>query len=134
MNWEKFMMDLTITLVPIISTIVAYILVAIGRFIIKHTDNMVVKAALENLEKIILATVSSLSQTIVDDLKKKSRSGKLSNEEAQLIKSKAISSIHKQISPKQLEILEKNFGSVSDLIDNMLEQKVMETKLKKGDF
>jgi len=134
MNWESFMVDLTVSLMPIITSIAAYVLIAIGRLIIQHSDNMVAKTALENLEKVILATVSSLSQTIVDDLKRSRSSGKLTNEEAMLVKNKALASVGKQINSRQMKVLEKKFGSVDELIDNMLEQKVMETKLKKGDF
>lgn len=134
MNWESFMVDLTLTLLPVLSTLAAYVLIAIGRFVLSHTNNTIVKTALANLEKIILATVSALSQTLVDDLKRSKPDGKLSDEEAELIKNKALSSIRKQISEKQLEVLEKNFGSVEELIDNLLEEKVMETKLKKGHF
>ncbi|MDK2822213.1 MAG: hypothetical protein PWQ67_73 [Clostridia bacterium] len=134
MNWESFMVDLTLTLLPVLSTLAAYVLIAIGRFVLSHTNNTIVKTALANLEKIILATVSALSQTLVDDLKRSKPDGKLSDEEAELIKNKALSSIRKQISVKQLEVLEKNFGSVEELIDNLLEEKVMETKLKKGHF
>jgi len=134
MSWENFMVDLIMTLIPVLASTVVYVLVNIGRFVIRSTDNMLAKAALENLEKVILATVSSLSQTIVDDLKQNRCDGKLSDEEASLVKNKALLSIREQTNSNQMNILEKQFGSVEEFIDNMLEQKVMETKLKKGDF
>jgi len=134
MDWESFMVDLILTLIPLLATIVTYVLIAIARFVISQNNNGIIKAALINLEQIILATVTALSQTLVDDLKQSRANSKLTNEEAALIKNKAMSSIKKQMGTKDMEILQKNFGSVDELIDNILEQKVMENKLRRGHF
>ncbi|MFZ5942991.1 MAG: hypothetical protein ACOYVD_02700 [Bacillota bacterium] len=132
MNWETFIVNLILGLIPVITSIAAYVLIKAARFLIQHTDNLVVKAALENLEKIVFSTVTSLGQTIVDDLKRSKIDGKLTKEEADLIKNKAFSSIEKQLSEQQKEILSKQLGSIDEFIDNLIEQKVMENKLMKG--
>ncbi|KJS82176.1 MAG: hypothetical protein JM58_15760 [Peptococcaceae bacterium BICA1-8] len=134
MEWESFMVDLILTLTPVLATILAYVLIALARFVIGQTNNDIIKAAVTNLEQIILATVTALSQTLVDDLKQNRANNKLTDEEAALIKDKAMSSIKKQMGIKDMDILQKNFGSVDDLIDNILEQKVMENKLRRGQY
>lgn len=134
MSWETIMTDLILTLTPILSVIVIYVLVIIARFVVGNTNNTVVKAALANLEQIIFSTVTALSQTLVDDLKRTKPNGKLTDEEADLIKNKALSSIRNQIGSKDMNVLVNNFGSVDELIDNILEQKVAENKLRRGDI
>jgi len=132
MNWETVMVDLTLTLMPILSAIAAYVLVTIARYVARHSNNMVVKAALANLEQIIFSTVTALSQTIVDDLKRSKPNGKLTEEEARLIKDKALSSIKTQMGSRDLKVLTNNLGSLDELIDNILERKVAENKLRRG--
>ena len=134
MEWESFMVNLILTLIPILATILSYVFIALARFVISQTNNGIIKAALTNLEQIILATVTALSQTLVDDLKHSRANSKLTDEEAALIKDKAMNSIKKQISLKDMDSLQRSFGSVDELMDNILEQKVMENKLRRGHF
>lgn len=134
MSWETIMTDLTKTLMPILSIMVGYVLMVIGRYVRRTTNNLILKSALLNLEKIILSTVTALSQTFVDDLKQNRSTGKLTEEEAKLIKSKALASIQKQLGDQDKDILINHFGSLDELIDNMVEQKVMENKLRKGEI
>ncbi|MFZ7104762.1 MAG: hypothetical protein ACOWWO_19170 [Peptococcaceae bacterium] len=134
MNWESLMVDLSVTLMPVLGSLAAYVLVVIGRFILNYIGISTANSAYFDLEKIVLATVNALSQTVVDDLKQSKANGKLSDEEAGLVKNKAVNSINKQLGSKQLEVLKRKFGCVEELIDNLVEQKVMETKLRKGDF
>ena len=134
MEWESFMVNLILTLIPILATILSYVFIALARFVISQTNNGIITAALTNLEQIILATVTALSQTLVDDLKHSRANSKLTDEEAALIKDKAMNSIKKQISLKDMDILQRSFGSVDELMDNILEQKVMENKLRRGHF
>jgi hypothetical protein len=119
---------------PILSIMVGYVLMVIGRYVRRTTNNLILKSALLNLEKIILSTVTALSQTFVDDLKQNRSTGKLTEEEAKLIKSKALASIQKQLGDQDKDILINHFGSLDELIDNMVEQKVMENKLRKGEI
>jgi hypothetical protein len=134
MNWDTLITELTIAILPVLFIIAGYVLIIIARYIRTRTDNQIVSFALTNLEQIIFSTVTALSQTLVDDLKGSRASGKLTAEEADLIKNKAISSVHKQLSTKDREILTEYFGSVEELIDNIIEQKVAENKLRKGDI
>lgn len=132
MNWENIMVELTLTIIPILSTIIAYVLITIARYMLRNSNNLLLKTAFTNLEQVILATVTALSQTIVDDLKQSKRNGKLTDEEALLIKNKAISAIHNQMSEKDMKVLATNFGSVDELIDNIIERTVAENKLRRG--
>jgi len=132
MDWGNLMQELGLTLVPILGSIVAYVLITIARYIATSSNNQIVKAALTNLEQIIFSTVTALSQTMVDDLKRNKANGKLTVEEAGLIKDKAISSIKNQVGSKDMEILAKYFSSIDELIDNMIEEKVAENKLRRG--
>ncbi|MGI6226489.1 MAG: hypothetical protein ACOYJ1_09560 [Peptococcales bacterium] len=132
MNWETIMVDLTLTLLPILSAIAAYMLITIARYFLRNSNNLLLTSALDNLEQIIFSTVTALSQTIVDDLKRSKPDGKLSNEEAILIKNKALSSIRTQMGEKDIKILMENFGSVDELMDNIIEKSVAENKLRRG--
>lgn len=134
MNWDTLINELIITLLPVLFIIAGYVLIMIARHIRRNTDNLIIEFALTNLEKIVFSTVTALSQTLVDDLKGSRANGKLTTEEADLIKNKAISSVHKQLSSKDREILSGYFGSLEELIDNIIEQKVAENKLRKGDI
>lgn len=134
MDWNILMNELVITLVPILLTLLGYTLIAVAKNVSSRTENIIVKGAIDNLERIVANTVVSLNQTIVDEMKEMNRAGKLTKEDAKRIKEKAKELIRQQITEKDRKLLLDSCCSTETLLDTMIEEKVAEAKMRKGDF
>jgi hypothetical protein len=97
--------------------------------LISKLKNDQVKQALEQLTKITQSVVKSLNQTLVPMLKEKASDGKLSKEDIQAIKDKAINMIKAQIQNDVLDVLARNTIDVNQRISTEIESQVYESKL-----
>lgn len=84
-----------------------------------------------NLENIVVATVTSLQQTLGDTIKEsiKNGDGKYSYEDLSALKNKALILIKEQLTDASKEILTTAYSDLDSFIDYLIETKVYELKL-----
>ncbi|MDD2388048.1 MAG: hypothetical protein PHP52_14835, partial [Bacteroidales bacterium] len=100
--------------------IAVYVLIIIAHLMLGLANNSEVNAALANVGKVI-----------DNDLNAGNFNEELTEVEAKLIRDKALASIRNQVASCDMRVLEKGFSDIDELIENILEQKVAENKLKK---
>ena len=128
MTWEELMLKLGATLIPIIGTLFAGLVSIFIGWLRNKINTDKYGKYLDWTEEIVHNVVFDLQQSIVEDLKEASEDGRLTNEEAESIKSLAVEKIKNQIPSYIFEYLSKGFSDVDDMIGSYIEKTVYEMK------
>ena len=128
LTWEELMLKLGATLIPIIGTLVAGLVSIFIGWLRNKINTDKYGKYLDWTEEIVHNVVFDLQQSIVEDLKEASEDGRLTNEEAESIKSLAVEKIKNQIPSYIFEYLSKGFSDVDDMIGSYIEKTVYEMK------
>jgi mRNA deadenylase 3'-5' endonuclease subunit Ccr4 len=120
--------SLLIFSLPLVTAGATFILTAGGVYLSrKYRDNKLVQALLL-LDNIVVDVVKELNQTVVEDLKKAREDGKLTADEAQQIKNKAIDLVLNRLGAGFVKIIEVAFGPVLSLISTKIEATLFDLK------
>lgn len=88
-----------------------------------------IKNAVNTAEDSITTVVAELAQTTVEDLKAKSADGKLTAEDAEQIKSDAVTKVQELLSDDVTQTLHTIFGDAEKWIDSKIEAAIKASKL-----
>jgi hypothetical protein len=126
--------ELLVSALPFITAGTAYVLTIAGIFLSSRYRNNKLAQALVLLDKIVIDVVKELNQTTVDELKKARSDGKLTPDEAEQIKHKAIDLILTRLGINLIRELQRALGPVIALIGSKIEATVHDSKksLKPG--
>lgn len=116
---------------PLISAGVTFSLTAIGIYFNSKYQGNKLAQALVLLDQVVIEVVKELNQTVVEELKKAKSDGKLTRDEAEQIKCKAVDLVLKRLGIGMIKILENNLGVVVDLIGTKIEAAVHDLKKRK---
>lgn len=90
--------------------------------------NATLMTYIDLLKDITTNVIVSLNSSVVDDLKKASSDGKLTIEEAEEIKNKAIKKIVAQLSDDVVATLTIGVGDLNEYISNLIDKRVEDVK------
>jgi len=95
-----------------------------------------IKAALSLLEELVKTTVTSLQQTLGDDIKEsiKNADGKYTREDLLKLKDTAIISIKSQLKASTLVLLNSAYENIDILIEDLIEAQVRNMKIFEFDM
>lgn len=95
-----------------------------------------IKAALSLLEELVKTTVTSLQQTLGDDIKEsiKNADGKYTRDDLLKLKDTAIISIKSQLKASTLVLLNSAYENIDILIEDLIEAQVRNLKVFKSDM
>jgi hypothetical protein len=120
--------ELLVSALPFITAGTAYVLTIAGIFLSSRYRNNKLASALIFLDKIVIDVVKELNQTTVEELKKARADGKLTSDEAEQIKHKAIDLILTRLGINLIRELQRAFGPVVTLIGTKIEAAVHDSK------
>ena len=111
----------------------------VGSFLVKSinraTQFLVTKTDVENLQYAITAVnevaenvVKSLNQTVVDDLRKQSEDGRLTEDDMIEIANKAINAVRASLSNDIIAILDRAYLDSTRYLNDIIEAKVWDAK------
>lgn len=119
---------LLVSSLPFLTAATAYILTIAGIFLSSRYRNNKLVQALILLDKIVIDVVKELNQTSVAELKKAKADGKLTRDEAEQIKQKAIDLILNRLGINLIRELQRYIGPVITLIGTKIEAAVHDCK------
>jgi hypothetical protein len=114
--------------VPLVTTGVTIFLSVAGVVLHRKYQNSKLSQALIILDQIVIDVVRELNQTIVDDLKAAKADGKLTRDEAEQIKHKAIELVIKKMGGDMLKTLQAYMGPITNLLATKVEAAVFDAK------
>ena len=119
-------------IVPAITTIIAWLvsmlLIEAKKFARTKTNNAAVNNAMERISHTVETTVDELNQTMATDLKEKSNNGKLSNDHAKDMKTKAFRIVIAQLPDALKEDAKLGVNCIYTLIRSKIEQALLKQK------
>lgn len=126
-NWTQWMIAatglvLTGVIIPLINAVLTWLKSKI--------KNETLHTAFNEAREVACTVVSSLQQTVVNDIKEKTVNGKLTDEQAKEIAHTAINMFLSDLSEKSLKVLEDNADDVNAYIGRLIETQLL--KLKSG--
>ena len=116
---------------PILTILICVLVIYLITYISKTTTSKKLKEALGILEDLIISVVGSLNQTVAEDLKARTTSGKLTITEKTELKVKARAEIKKQLEPSIKQILESRAGNFDRFLSHKIESEVGRQKKAK---
>lgn len=123
------------TVVPALAALLAWCVKLLTTFIqaktneIKNkTDNETVKSYVDLISDNATNVVISLNQTLVEELKAASSDGKLTKEDAVMIKDKAVAMLADTLSEDIKETIAKVFKDTNTYLGNVIERVVVDVK------
>lgn len=120
--------ELLVSALPFLTAGTAYVLTIAGIFLNSRYHNNKLTQALLLLDKIVIDVVKELNQTTVQELKKARADGKLTRDEAEQIKHKAIDLILARLGIKLIRELQRALGPVVFLVGTKIEAAVHDCK------
>lgn len=120
--------ELLVSSLPFITAGTAYLLTIAGIFLSSRYRNNKLVQALILLDKIVIDVVKELNQTSVAELKKARADGKLTRDEAEQIKQKAIDLILTRLGINIIRELQRYMGPLVTLISTKIEAAVHDCK------
>jgi len=125
---NQIVVYLLIAAIPLVAAALLWVLAKAANYLSLKKGQSVWMAALYALDQMVADVVRELNQTVVADLKEKNADGKLTPDEAQQIKNKAIDLILSRLKVDSIQVLSAIFGSIVELIGSKIEATVWDTK------
>lgn len=105
---------------------------SLKQYLAGKTESTFLKSLLDVVEGAAKGVVETLNQGLVEELKAKSADGKLTKEEIDEIKEKALKMLIGSLSAEAKVALGKVFGDLNAFLGALLERKVVESKNEKA--
>ena len=120
--------EVLVVSLPVVAAGTVFALTAAGVYLsTKYKNNKLIHGLLI-LDHLAIDVVKELNQTVVADLKRANADGKLTPDEAEQIKHKAIDLVMKRMGSGIISVLGSAFGSVFDLVSTKVEAKIFDLK------
>jgi hypothetical protein len=123
--------DIAVYGVSFVTTGITIILTMAGFYLHRNYQNSKLTQVLFILDQIVINVVQELNQTVVEDLKAASVDGKLTRDEAEQIKHKAIEMVLKRLGGNMLKTIQINMGPITNLLATKIEAAVFDAKRSK---
>jgi hypothetical protein len=120
--------DMAIYTLPFITTGITVVLTMAGLYLHRNYQNSKLIQALLILDQIVIDVVRELNQTVVDELKAAKADGKLTRDEAEQIKHKAIEMILNRVGGDMLKTIQIYMGPITSLLVTKIEAAVFDAK------
>lgn len=120
--------EIAIYSVPFLTTGVTIILSMAGLYLHRNYQTSKLTQALIILDQIAIDVVQELNQTVVNDLKAAKADGKLTRDEAEQIKHKAIELVLKKMGGDILKTLQAYMGPITNILTTKIEAAVFDAK------
>lgn len=111
-----------------LSILTTWALYELKKWIRTKTGSVELEDSMIVLENVIQGVVTEINET----LKEVGADGKLSPEDARLLKSRALKTIGRQLPPATKKVLEKNIANLGNFVSGKVEVAVLSSKLRKG--
>lgn len=128
MAWESIMAQVAPVLVTLVLLLVGW---AVGegiRYLRERVKDTIFARAFAVLETTIDAIVKDLQNTLAEDFKNAAADGKLTREELNIIKDKAVALVMAQIPATLQKILEAYLGPLAQYVASRIEARMYELK------
>ena len=126
-------MDWTEIIITIVSLVIAPCLIALTKAAVKalaaKTKESKLKEVLADVESAVSTAVDSISQTVVSEIKEKSKDGKLTSAEAKQVLSLATTKAETLLSVSTMAYIAENGSAIADYLVDKVEAYIA---LKKG--
>ena len=126
-------MDWTEIIITIVSLVIAPCLIALTKSAVKalaaKTKESKLKEVLADVESAVSTAVDSISQTVVSEIKEKSKDGKLTSAEAKQVLSLATTKAETLLSVSTMAYIAENGSAISEYLADKVEAYIA---LKKG--
>ena len=127
------MIDWTEIIITIVSLVIAPCLIALTKAAVKalsaKTKESKLKEVLADVESAVSTAVDSISQTVVSEIKEKSKDGKLTSDEAKQVLSLATTKAETLLSVSTMAYIAENGSAIADYLVDKVEAYIA---LKKG--
>ena len=127
------MIDWTEIIITIVSLVIAPCLIALTKATVKalsaKTKESKLKEVLADVESAVSTAVDSISQTVVSEIKEKSKDGKLTSAEAKQVLSLATAKAETLLSVSTMAYITENGSAIADYLVDKVEAYIA---LKKG--
>ncbi|HBF37940.1 MAG TPA: hypothetical protein DDW50_11525 [Firmicutes bacterium] len=120
--------EIAVYVVPFATTGVTILLTMAGFYLHRNYQTSKFTQALIILDQIVIAVVQELNQTVVADLKAAKADGKLTKDEAEQIKHKAMELVIKKLGVDMLKTIQMYFGPITDILVTKIEAAVFDAK------
>jgi len=114
----------------LVSGIVSWALVWAKKYAATKTTNALVDNALTRVSHTVETVVDGLTQTMVTSMKEKTADGRLTTEEALLLKSEALNSVKQQLPAAIQDNAKLGVNNLDTFIKTKIEQAVLNQKSK----
>ena len=98
-----------------------------------RTQNEALRSALDEVQTVADNVIAQLKVNVVDGLKEKSEDGRLSAEEACGVMDMAIGMVVSDLSARTLTLIEDNADDITAYISNLIEARLLKTKMKEDE-
>ena len=126
-------MDWTEIIITIVSLVIAPCLIALTKSAVKalaaKTKESKLKEVLADVESAVSTAVDSISQTVVSEIKEKSKDGKLTSAEAKQVLSLATTKAETLLSVSTMAYIAENGSAIADYLVDKVEAYIA---IKKG--
>jgi len=130
---EGLKMDWTEIIITIVSLVIAPCLITLTKATVKalaaKTKESKLKEVLADVESAVSTAVDSISQTVVSDIKEKSKDGKLTSAEAKQVLSLATTKAETLLSVSTMAYIAENGSAISEYLVDKVEAYIA---IKKG--
>jgi hypothetical protein len=123
--------EIAVYAVPFVTTAITIVLTMAGIYLHRNYQNSKLTQALFILDQIVINVVQELNQTVVVDLKAARADGKLTRDEAEQIKHKAIEMALKRLGGDMLKTIQVYMGPITNLLATKIEAAVFDIKKTK---
>jgi sorbitol-specific phosphotransferase system component IIBC len=113
---------------PLLTTGITAVLTMAGFYLNRKYQNSKLTQALFIVNQIVIDVVKELNQTVVDELKAARMDGKLTRDEADQIKHKAIEMTLQRLGMDLLKTIQSSMGPITDLLATKIEAAVFDHK------
>jgi hypothetical protein len=120
-DWEKFLVDLAVAVIPVLTPFAIKLFAAYIELLRAKAKNERIAWVLAVVGDAVADTVSSANQTLVDDLKAAREDGKLTEEEKKQIKERVLGTVKMKLKADVMKALEEAFDSPDLIISDKIE-------------
>ena len=120
--------DILVYTLPFMTTGITVVLTMAGIYLNRTYQNSKLSQALFILDRVVIDIVKELNQTVVEELKAARTDGKLTRDEAEQIRNKAIDLVLKRLGGDMIKIIQTSLGPITDVVITKIEAAIFDYK------
>jgi hypothetical protein len=120
--------DILVYTLPFMTAGITAVLTMAGFYLNSTYQNSRLTRALLILDQVVIEVVKELNQTVVEELKAARADGKLTRDEAEQIKSKAVELILKRLGGEMIKIIQTTLGPITEVLVTKIEAAIFDHK------